>query len=355
MKSIFLVKTPLQLLNAVEAKHHYRLITENCIVVLMADRKSQSQLTNLAKGLNEWGCVVALNDISLVAKNPFLDNELEKRNLKILSKSFLYVWRLNKISRYLKEVDYIFVGYARYVYMKHFVNVTRHNKLVLLDDGHATILLAKERNDKQKLVRQKQQYKHKIKCFLKKSIQGLNDNDYEKLEYFTIYDVITNNKDSVAKHNYLYLRKSLGRSNTSNEVYFVGSPISEIGILSQSDYLKHLKRVKQFYVDYKLVYIAHRRENPLYLEEITRELGIDVVHFEYPIEYQMLAVGPRPRILASFISSALDSCSLIFEDEIEIISFKIELQDCIDKEEIENIYDAYMKNKSPNFSVITEY
>ncbi len=359
MKSIFLIKTPLQLLNAIEAKRYFNINTADSILVLMADRKSQSQLYQLASNENSWGDVVDLNDESLlysklsnnVNKKPFIDKIFK---LKIFKRSFFYIIKLNKLALTISEAEYIFVGHAKYMYMRHFSNILKHKKTVLLDDGNATIKIAKERMANIKLASTIRR-KSKIKLFFKKKIHGLNDNEYKDLTYFTIYDIVCGSNDQIVKNTYKHIRSDINDHGISDAVYFVGSPISETRILSQEKYIEYLKRIKIYYKSKKIFYISHRRESPENLAAISESIGIEVIGFEYPLEYQLAVIGPRPKVLASFISSALDSCSLIFGNKIQIVAFEVVLSEGPFQEEIKSIYENYRMSENNNILVESNY
>lgn len=357
MKSVFLIKSPLQLLNAIEAKHFFKLTTEDCILIVMGDRKSQPQILNLASNMGEWGNLIVLDESPLFIGDP-LGNEIAPKfklwGANFFKKSFFYVRRLNRIKKYLGEVEYIFVGYPRYVYMRHFINITPHKEVFLLDDGNATIRLAKERREPV-TTQDDVGWKKGLKRSAKRIFQGVKDDRIEALGFFTIYNIVAGINDSVVKNNFDYVRSRLNLLEMTDVIYFLGSPISEVGILSQDKYLDYLKRVKAYYKGNKIVYIVHRRENKNKLELIERELGLDVLLYDYPIEYQLAMVGPRPAILASFLSSALDSCSLIFEQQLQIVSFKINLVNNSRKDEIDEVYTGYVSNDNINVIAETSY
>jgi hypothetical protein len=356
VKSVFLVKTPLQLLNAVEAKYHFSLNTRDCVLIIMGDRKSQPQILRLADDIHEWGDVLILNRTSLFFGNPMLQTEgsalLDRLWLsKLFRKSFFYVRRLNRISRYLGEVEYIFAGYARYIYMRHFINMTPHKEVFLLDDGNGTIQLAKERREQFDSVASLP-WRKKIKLLGKRYLQGVKDKEAERLGYFTIYDIQSGPNDFVVKNTFEWIRKSGAARAVEDLVYFIGSPVSETRIMSQPDYLKNIAKVRDYYREREFVYIAHRRESKANLDQISRELNIRVINFDFPLEYQLAVVGPKPKILASFVSSALDSCRLILDDDVRIVAFRMDLKDSPMREEIDSIYDHYASQLGGNFSVI---
>lgn len=115
----------------------------------------------------------------------------------------------------------------------------------------------------------------------------------------------------------------------------------------------YLKKVRSYFSDKKIVYVAHHRENKNNLDYLRDKLKYDVIQFEFPFEYQISIIGPRPSVVASFFSSALDNCRLIFDDEIKIVSFRINLEKCPIKDEIESIYDYYKSKENECFQVVS--
>lgn len=352
MKSIFLIKTPLQLLNAIEAKHHFNLQTEDCVLIILGDRKSQPQTLALANQVGEWGDLLILDEVPLFFNHP-LDRSSSFLNdiwkTRLFRRSFFYVRRLNRISKLFGKVDYIFIGYARYVYMRHLINTTPHEKVFLLDDGNATLQLAKERREGVKSA--VPGLKKRIKLGFKRIFQGVKNQQKEILDFFTIYDVIAGKEDRIIKNDFSYIRSKIDTLTVTEDVYFLGSPLSETRIIEQQVYIESLRKVKEYFSGRNLLYVVHRRENKSKLEEISNKLGLELVLFDYPIEYQLAMIGPRPSMLASFFSSALDSCGLIFGEKLTIISFEFNLESSPRKSEIEAIYNSYKSNKEIDIHV----
>jgi len=357
MKNVFLVNTPLQLLNAIEAKCHFKLDTEDCLLIVMGDRKSKPQLLSLTGSVDkEFGCVTVLNDVSLFPGDPFTVSEsLLGRmfaDIKILKKSIFNIRRLNKIAKYLEEVDYIFIGYVRLIYTRHFVNVTSHKKVFLLDDGTATLGLAKERKQGF-FIGPEKNLKSKLKYYGKRFINRVKDEYQESYNFFTMYDIDPGDKDRVIKNDFIHMRANIDLLPVSDDVYFLGSPLSEVGLISQDEYLEHIKRVKEYFGDRRILYVAHRRESKNKLDILSKKYGLKVILFDYPIEYQLAHVGSRPKILASFVSSALDSCKIIFGDKLKIISFKLDLNES--HKQLLQAYDNYAAYVDDNFKIESNY
>jgi len=357
MKNIFLIKTPLQLLNAIEARHYFKLGPADCVLIIMGDRKSQPQILNLARHVNKWGKIVVLNDVNMFAGNPLVigDGLLDRiSRQKFLQKSVFYVRRLNRISRYLGKVENIFVGYTRYVYMTHFINSTPHNRVFFLDDGNGTIQLARDRMLGTGNAPASGLLK-KIKLFGKKYFQGIRNKEPESACLFTAYDISVGENDQLVRNEFGYLRGLVGDLPVTNEVYFIGSPLNEAAIISQVYYLEQLKKVKKYFHNMDLVYVAHRRDSKEKLDIIRNIPGIKVVLFEYPVEYQLAFIGPRPKVVASFFSAALDSCRLIFGNKLMIIAFRLDLSGSPKRSQIEEIYQSYEQSINENFIVESNY
>lgn len=358
VKNVFLVKTPLQLLNAVEAKYYFKLLLEDCVLIVLGDRKSQSQLLSLADNMHEWGLIIVLNDVGLFFGNPLNKKEtiVCKKTWfsKLLYKSVFNLPRINRISKSLGNVNDIYIGYYNSVFMRHFANITPHNRVVLLDDGAVTIKLAKDRREKH-TVKLDVSTKNKVKYFFKKYIQGLDAKEINSLCFFTTYDISVDKSDSVIKNNFSHIKSNIKASHIKDVIYFLGSPLDEAGIIDQKLYMNHLVRVRRYFKESDFVYIAHRRESKYRLDEISKVLNVEVVLFDYPIEYQLAIIGPRPKVISSFVSSALDNCRDIFGSEIKIIAFRLDLTTSPRKKDFELIYENYKLYENEHFFVENIY
>jgi len=358
MKNIFLIKTPLQLLNAIEARNFFNYSIDDCVLVVMGDRKSQPQILNLVNAVNEWGKVVDLNDVDLFSRDPFKKNkykflEIIQKN-KFFKKSFFYIIRLNKISNFLSNVECIFIGYTQYAYMTHFVNVTEHKKLFFLDDGNGTVEWAKKRRGRIAPI-SNMNFKGKLKLYAKRFFQGIKDEEKEGGCFFSAYDISPSNRYQSIKNNFSYLRSKVVSLPAIDKVYFIGSPLSEVGIVSHKYYMDHLEKISKYFHNKELVYIAHRRDSLEKRAYIEKNLKMEVVLFDYPVEYQLAFIGPRPVVLASFFSAALDSCRLIFGEKLNIVSFRVDAVNSPQRGSINDIYASYESIINKNFSVISDY
>ena len=353
MNNVFLVKSPLQFINALEAKYHFNLNDDNCLLVIMGDRKSYPQMLNLAKESRQWHYIVLLNNINILFGNPLenepngLSNAIVNRKA-LLRGSLLTIPRLKRISKYITDIDHIFIGDYNYVHMRHFVNTVPHNKTVLLDDGVGAINTASIRRNNHGIT-SNLKFRKRIKVVAKRLFQGLNDRQVEKLCFFSAYDLDLNEKDEFIRNEYKFLKKRCQLLGKENSVYFIGSPLSEAGIMNELDYLNQLKMIRGRFSDMEFKYIAHRREHTDKLDTIHSDLNIEIYHFDYPIEYQLAMIGPIPKILISFVTSALENLRIIMGNELKIISYRLIDGTYSNKEHVDSIYRYYEKNISDQF------
>lgn len=358
MNNIFLVKSPLQLLNAIEAKHHFELDDKDCYLLIMGDRKSYSQLMKLVIASQQWSNIVLLNRVGLVAGNPWAvcDNlgDIDKLRKTILRSSLFSIRRLNRLARAIKDVKYVFIGNNNSPLMRHFANSLGHQQTVLLDDGTATLDIARQRIEGQFSPKPSKLSK-RIRLAAKRIFQKLNARQPENVVFFTAYKIAVTGADRIISNDFAYLRNRALGLKVTESVYFLGSPLSEVGIVSEDKYLESMRRVKKYYEGKDIIYVSHRRESPEKLARLKSEYGFEVSCFDYPVEYQLAFVGPRPVELASFISSALDNCRLIFEDKMKIVAFKINEINADRRDIVNGIYDNYELSVGENFIVETEF
>lgn len=354
MNNIFLVKSPLQLLNAIEAKHHFGLDDKDCYLLVMGDRKSYSQLMKLIVASQQWRNVILMNRVGLMIGNPWSVNEefhdIDRLRKTLLRSSVFFIRRLNRLVRAIDDVQYIFVGDNNNPLMRHFVNSLHHEHTVLLDDGTATLDIARQRMQGQ-TARKPNRLSKKIRLAAKRVLQKLNDQQPDSVEFFTAYNIEVSNSDRVISNDFSYLRKQAKDLPVTDAIYFLGSPLSEVGLMTEADYLQQLLMVRAEYADRDFVYVAHRRENRHKLDAISQYPGAQVRLFEYPVEYQLAILGPRPTTIASFFTSALDNLNIILGDSINITAYHLLEGSYAERERVDAVYAHYLSNASASFQV----
>lgn len=350
--NVFLVETPHQLLNAMEAKKFFRL-SENHLLVIIKEEYSIDSFKRLVDD-TYWESVTYF-PIKINPKSGLLRKLQDHRVDRIrgyYSNYLLYLLRkkLDSLSKSIGCADRIFLGNYWIEYMRHFANVTPHKELCLLDDGTTTLLINKFR--KEKCFQRNGHHLTGFKQALINSAICFKDRHIENVTFFTIYDLDVRPSDRLVKHDYPYLRQKGSERPVEDAVYFIGMTLIDEG-LSQESYLNYLRRVMRYFTDEKIVYVQHREEPEERLEIIRHEIKLEIRKFEMPIEYHISGFGKRPKILASFCSSALEKCRIIFGDIMDIKAFFIDPLDCpLRPEFIRDIYAYYESRENCHFKVI---
>lgn len=330
--NVFLIESPLQLLNALEAKYYYKLPKEKCDLLVL-----NGESPNTIKQIMG---MVEQQDWNIVKKIGFGKGKLSwiTRMLGVKAQYKCY-----------KSPDKVFIGDYRSDIMRDFVNTVVPNKTVLLDDGTVSLRI----NNMLSSEKERHAFFHNENMGgLKRIIKRLAflgklppQKHIEDLEFFTTYNIEHTLDYPVIKNNYTYLKTVSSDKQTKDEVWFLGSPLSEKGILEEKKYIEYLSKIVEYYKDFdRIVYIPHRAEDPALLQSYG-ERGFDIIQTNVSIEFYLMKQEEVPSVIASFYSSALGNLHNIFGETMKIDSFRIEQQYLPTKNssEIADIYNYYSK------------
>ncbi|MDT8339412.1 MAG: hypothetical protein RQ763_09445 [Sulfurimonas sp.] len=285
LKNLFIVGTPLQLLNAIEAAKQFKLENNILIVVHRSLEANKVQIETL-KSLYDWEKII--------------DIEYSRH-----SSIFKYI----NLVKYLKKhsYKYIFISKLEVVPKIVIPNVTKEN-VFLLDDGALTIKIYEEHIKTNKINK----YNFRELRFL---FFGLKIKIRDKINLFTYFDLEPVNDILVIKNNLTFLKESyLKNAKKDNDIiYFVGQPIYDtIGIDS---YIKNLEKLIKS-SNKKVVYIPHRGEKKdflLLLSSLNNPL-LTILEIGMPIEMYFLQNGIYPSRIISYYSTALTTLDIIYDD-----------------------------------------
>lgn len=328
----FLVDSPLQLLNAIEAQNHFNISKKDSVVVVLegVSEKNFQQIQSLIVR-SDWSSVY------FISKNKW----------KIFRYKSLYL--LNKIINGDNNIEKVFIGDYRSNLMRHFVNVSNCNGCYLLDDGSASIFVH-EKIEIGQGIKTNLGIGRKIAHW----IINLQDEDIFNIKYFTIYGRDSGeDNDRVIRNKYRHIKSMVTKLKRENSVYFLGNCLPELNIIGMSEYLSALDKVKNIYSGEKIYYVPHRREDYQKVKQIEKNLGFSILDFNLPIEWALIKENKLPYKVASFYSSALDNCHEIFGKSIDIEAFKVD-RSLIKKDyraKFDLIFEGY-KNYKEGFSIV---
>lgn len=299
-KSLILAESPLQLLNAYEVIQHFKLENYTLLVRFSKKDGNDSQLSSVLEKLSF--------DHDNVIK---LSVSAGKRNvvdyLKLLSIRVLSVFAVYKYKNvYSGNYD---SGFFRLI-VKRF----QRNDVFLMDDGNKSIRIQSE--------------------FSKENF----------LHLFTMFDLKPFAGQKIIKNDYSSIRIMGNNAGHANDkVLFLGSGMSEIGIVTEAYYLKLIRSISNHYetLGLKVIYVPHRAETETKLKEIQSSHNIEITRLNYPIELFGIYQDFRPALICSFCSTAILTVKMIYDVEVECFHFDYEATP--DKHELDSIYDYYEK------------
>lgn len=338
-KNLYIVSTPLQLLGAIEAQHHFK--TQNNVLVilfyLIGDGKNINQLFKLSETFPYSKLITYQNNNGV--------------NLKS------YLRYLDELSKY--QYHYTFFGYGTPIYRRMVANI-KYKKLYLLDDGvHAITVHSQVSNTKGtdtgfSLTKEPKNYRKNLRniVYFTKGIK--KDCELKDLNFFTMFNLEQYN--DVITHNFSYVRSIFMKSNKSDDkVYILGQPLKKAMKMETSTYIEYLTEILYKFQDKDKVYIPHRTET------ISEELGyllfqnkVLILHINSPIELFFMNHGINPIYIYSFMSSALFTIQKMFPDsKPKYIEIDTSPYTEFHQKNIQLIYDNYKKDGIEKFEPCT--
>ena len=289
MKNLFIIRSPLQLLNAIEAISHFKLFnSDNMIYIIETNGISNNQQINDILNTNN------LNNITRIKptkKSNFLN----------------YVAMLKKMKK--NSYNYLFLGDYGSIHKVIISNLDAKN-IFLLDDGTASITIHDS------LINYKRNLKDTFKLFRFIPF-GLSIKQVEKINFFTIFSLYKTDSIGVLKNEMEYLKSTYDIDNftLSTDVCYLGQPFVESKVLSEKTYTDCFENsIKKHFIDNSILYFPHRGEN---IENTPNNLknkfqNLEIINNTLPLEKYFLENKIYPNIIISVTSTALFTLKILF-------------------------------------------
>jgi hypothetical protein len=320
--NLAIVETPLQLINAIEARHHFAQETHLLILVGHFGVESFEPLLDR----RDWQSVRFFR---------ILDRAHLSQDTPEMLRTLRQLWLRTRFDRFLQSygsVDALMLG--NYLenhknYMRHAHHVVPHRRIVLLDDGTDTILVARELTDRAGPAPALPHAEHrgtlgKFRGALRRRFVDWRSQQADEVTFLTVFDVTARPSDRVIRHQYEHLHSTLGASAQLDRAVFLGQCLVEDGYLDLPAYLAQLALAFERLAPLEVVYVPHPREESTTTQAVRTRFNVAIERPKIPIECHIAASGQVPRKLASFFCSALVNCSIIFGDVMEVVSFRLD-------------------------------
>jgi len=301
--ALFLVQTPLHVINAIEAINQFGIIKSTFFIVTSAHNvKWKLMMENmLPNNVKRIYCI----------RN---DYDLEEGTKA-------YATHIS----YLKEqcFDFVFFADARLYIFVDIVNSLNVSSTFLMDDGTGTLLaihsLLKNGTYYDMSVNKSPERQKDIERIKRKyglwSLAPVKYNlftvfDYMPCKYF---DVVSN---AMTRISYTH------RNPDENTVLLIGQPFVQIMHMTADAYLHCLRRVENFYEGKKIAYLPHPREGQSFIESLSESSGFEIIETTLNAENYIINRIKAPQTICGFLSTSLWNIAK-FQKGINVESFQI--------------------------------
>lgn len=215
----------------------------------------------------------------------------------------------------IKNYEYYILGDYLSGFLKLFSKFINKKKVLLLDDGVATLKIQES--------------------FIKNN---------KFLNLFTIFNIVPIENQNIIKHKFENLRKKYLNTNirTNNSIY-IGENLVELEILDLEKYIEIVKTVAEKEEE-TLYYFPHRLSSGLVIERVKNIKNIEIVYPKVSLEYYLLLKGINPKNIYSILSTALISLQIIYPNST-ITAFKPKFNLTNRSNDIENLFIQMAKYK----------
>jgi len=285
MKNLFVVRSPLQIINAIEAVKHFKLTNNTLVLIYNRSAANTKQMRHLLS-LMEWEEIIHVEDT-------------------YGSKILKYVSLIKKLRQ--ESFNYIFVGELGISYKMIIAN-TKKEKVFLIDDGTATIVYYNTFIKKDKYNK----YNFRELRFL---LFGLKIKIRDKINLFTYFDLPPAHGNEVIKNSLTYFKTTyLNNATKENDtIYFIGQPADVF--MDIDVYKKDIETLVNRF-NKKMVYIPHRLESQKQKEAIDsiKSTIFETRKPELPIELYFLQSNIYPMHIVAYYSTALVTLKFLFDE-----------------------------------------
>jgi hypothetical protein len=283
--NLFIVYSPLQIINAIEAVHHFNL-KNNILLINYKPRqdKNNTQMNDLVK-YHDWDAVIKVGTGG--------------RRSKFLT----YVKLIKKLKKV--QYDYVFVaGFTSAIYT--ILANLKKNKLFIIDDGVGTIAAYNDTFAPNKPM--KLRLKH-----MRFWLFGIRTKFKDRVDLFTYFNLKPLPHVSVERNSLSWFRKEYTSGATTDDaIYFLGLP-HEDGENHEA-YAKILDKFIQSQ-SLKVVYVPHRYEKIREsLKSVFDRFDVEVRQLGMPVEMYFLTNKIIPHTVAGVASSAFFTLAFLYPD-----------------------------------------
>jgi hypothetical protein len=318
-KFIFVVMTPLQYLNALEAQYEFMIPVQDSVLVIISSQKRGEMIRNILD-TSRW------LDVHSVDR----EEEALLTSKSTIIKYFIWFFKCltfrsftNKLNKLYPSPETVFISnYIQETHI-HIANLLNPGNVVLLDDGNASLGIASNRLQNIQ-ISETDRFRRgsKIRLFIKKNLLHYRLEFINSVTFFTVYDLQIRENDRIIKNSYKLLRHKFRDKTYMDCMYFLGGSFVENKIISLETFKNLMTQVKEKSGLMKIIYIKHPGEYLDSVDKALEDIGIETRRFNQPIELVLAAEEKVPSQVGAFLSSALFNIHTMAGDNFIIIAYR---------------------------------
>ncbi|MDO8331649.1 MAG: hypothetical protein Q7T36_14380 [Fluviicoccus sp.] len=317
---VFVVSSPLQLFNAIEAR----------------DRFHSGQPSHL---LIIWKKIIDNEQMQALLDDGWASCRWLRHG------GWARAWYAQLLAPWLAAMagaEVLYLGYPLNV-RAHVANVLSPPRIVLLDDGHATLHLMQLLDDPAyRAIRAP----GVVDRLLGRRV-GLDYTD--RAELFTVYRPDGWPVERMIHNDFRAFRAKAARLPHTGRLLFIGSDLAGNIIPDSATEERLFAAMSAYYAGREVVYSAHRYENVESMRASPALAGIKVIRYPTLLEYALYQEGALPAGISTFCSSAIDTLTDIYGLPAEVLMIPEAL---LKPEKVEVMRSLYVNYRERGIPVI---
>lgn len=287
LDNLFIIRSPLQLINSIEAIDYFNLQNNILVVIYNNTTNTNTQMDKLIK-FHKWKEIIIVN-----------------QNIK-KSKYFEYIAFINQLKQ--KEYNYLIFSNLGSIHKLILANIKRQITY-FVDDGVETINRYKDVFLPNKLNKFSLRQIRFLFAGLKIYIQ-------DNINFFTYFDLKEFRNSKVIKNDLKNFQKSyLNISEVDNNIYFLGQPLVSTNLLSKKDYFIYMDLIINKF-NKNIIYIPHRAEIISDKLKAYTSDKFEIRDINMPVELYFLENKIYPKHIVSFMTTAFFTLEKLYNKTI---------------------------------------
>ncbi len=313
--NLFLVKSPLQLLNANEAKSYFET-TNNWLIISYERSGSGAKQMEKIVAKQVWDHVVIIKSFTIF-------------------QTFRHFWMIRMFKKSKWHIEGIYFGDMRMTNFLLYPMNLSHENLFLLDDGAATIDMYSNYLLKGEFPKVGQ-FDLWIRTMILR-FYGLSYINRISINIFTMFELSNSDQLEIVQNELVELRKYQKSFETKHPVaIIIGAKFVEMKFYRLEQYIQMIESIVSKAPLESYLYFPHRGEKQSTLDAVASLPNIQIVQVDLPVELELIGSDMRVVSVSGFVSTALLTLSKLYP-EAKVVAYRDEWL----QQSYQNIYKVY--------------